>query len=779
MQQIGSLEHYTYSSGVLTVQASGSQLSLRFLAPDLVRITLRPDGAALRPSIALAKTDWDEVSPQLEEVDEYLRLVTPAMAVEIDKSPIRLRFYDSDGRLLSADATEGGLSYTGTAVAWEQEAPPAARYYGFGQKPGFLDKRGQAMTLWATDEPLHIPDHEELYQAIPFHLVLHEGRAHGLLVDSTARVSYDVAKRHPERISITAEDRYLDAYFFAGPSVKSVLQRYTDLTGRMELPPRWALGYQQCRYSYYPDARVREVAAEMRRREIPCDVIYLDIHYMDGYRVFTWDPERFPDPKGMVSDLAEQGFRTVTIVDPGVKVDGHYPVFRDGVANGHFVCHDDGELFIGTVWPGRTAFPDFARAETRRWWGDWHHEYVNEVGVAGIWNDMNEPSCFARNTFPDTAVQGEDGAKVSHSLVHNAFGMQMGQATFEGLKRLQPEKRPFVLTRSGYAGIQRYAAVWMGDNHSWWEHMLAAMPVCMGMGLSGVPFVGTDIGGFQGDCSGELFARWVQMGAFTPFCRSHTAIDTVDQEPWSFGERVESISREYLRLRYRLLPFLYNEFYKASQTGLPIMRPLLMEYPDDPQTHNLSDQFLVGEDLLVCPVYQPGATKRLVYLPEGGWVDFWTGARITGPAHVVADAPLERMPLYVRAGAILPIGPAIQWVDQQAPAELTLSVFGGADGSLDLYEDEGEGYAYRDGGYAVTPVRLEEAASETILQVDPPEGGYRPARQRLVVRLFTDGQVTGVVRDGQPVPFRVASDGAVEVAISDGALTGCELRFIR
>lgn len=778
MQPLGPLRRQEHARGFLTLHTHGAQLRLQFLTPEVVRITLLPEGARLRPSVAVLPREQTSVATRLEEGERSLRISTAALTVEVDRDPLRLRICDPEGRLLAGDTAGGGLAWRSGAVSWEQEAPPGARYYGFGQKPGFLDKRGRAMTLWATDEPLHTPDRETLYQAIPFFIAVRDGRAHGLFVDSTARVRYDMAKTRPDACRILVDDDYLDAYLFAGPAIKDVLARYTELTGRMELPPLWALGYHQCRYSYYPEARVREVAAELRRRELPCDAIWLDIHYMDGYRVFTWDPERFPDPKGLVADLARQGFRTVTIVDPGVKVDGRYRVFREGVAGGHFIGVSERELCIDRVWPGASAFPDFMREATRRWWGDLHREFVNEIGIAGIWNDMNEPAAFNETrTLPASALQGEDGEQVSHYQVHNAYGLMMARATHEGLRRLTPDRRPFLLTRSGYAGIQRYAAVWMGDNHSWWEHLLTAVPMLLGMGLSGVPFVGVDIGGFQGDCDGELFARWVQLGAFLPFCRNHAAIDTADQEPWAFGPEVEEIARLYLTLRYRLLPFLYNEFYKSSQTGLPVMRPLLLEYPDDPETANLSDQFLLGEDLMVCPVYQPGARARMVYLPAGEWVDFWTGERIAGPARIVAEAPLDRMPLYVRAGAIIPMGPARQWTDQPVPAELTLQVYAGAGGALDLYEDAGEGYAYREGGYAITPVRVAAQPGAVTVTVGAPQGAYRPERDRLLVRLFAPGRVRAARCAGRLVAFTPAADGAVEVAIADRPLDGCELHF--
>lgn len=768
----------------------GAEIAIQPLAPDLVRIRLQPQGAPVPDSFAVVRTEWPPVAASLEEVEEALWLRAGALTVEVSRSPVRLRFLDAEGRTIAADYPEGGLAWEPGRVAWVQTAPPGTHYYGFGQRTGFLDKRGRAMTLWATDETLHTPGTDELYQAIPFFMALREGRAYGLFVDSPARVRYDMAKSYPDRYWVEAEQEVLDAYFFAGPDPRAVLGRYTELTGRMELPPLWALGFQQSRYSYYPEARVREIAREFRERQIPCDVIHLDIDYMDGYRVFTWDRERFPEPARLIGDLAGQGFKVVTIVDPGVKVDGQYRVFREGVAGGHFICHPDGELFIGTVWPGRTAFPDFARAQTRRWWGDLHKEALLDAGVAGIWNDMNEPSCFARNTLPDTVLQGEDGKRLPHARLHNAYGLLMCRATHEALRRLRPGERPFILTRSGYAGIQRYAAVWMGDNHSWWEHLLMAMPMCMGMGLSGVPFVGTDVGGFTEDGDGELLVRWTQLGVFTPFFRNHSSTGTRDQEPWAFGPEVEAIVRAYIRLRYRLLPFLYNEFYQASRTGLPIMRPLFLEYPDDPATYPISDQFLVGRDLMVCPVYQPGASHRLVYLPAGTWVDFWTGERLAGPAHLVARAPLDRIPVYVRDGAIIPMGPEMNYVGEVPLKELTLAVYAGAPGRLELYEDDGRSLAYKEGQWALTSITLEvEGAGEpgagepgavaspaVWLTVGDPAGGFRPPRERVILRLYLPFPAREADVDGRPVALEREAGGAVVVRVASPEARGFTLR---
>ncbi len=857
---VGAVRSFRLDGRRLTLETDGAQVHVTVLAPDLVRVQMVPDVAAGRTvldSLAVVKHEWEPVAVELEEEAHRLTLraaggrgagagaatgvgagagaaagvgagagaaagagagvgsadregagpatgagaftVSGGLTVEIQREPLRLRIVRGDGSVAAACADEGGLAWDDERVHWRMAAPAGVRYYGFGQKQGFLDKRGKKMSLWATDEPLHILEHDELYQAIPFFMTLEQGtgRSAGVFLDCTGRVDYDVAKSDAAVMAMSGAGPVLDAYVFAGPHPKHVIGRYTELTGRMELPPLWALGYQQCRYSYYPEARVREIAREMRERGIPCDVIYLDIDYMDGYRVFTWDKERFPDPKKLVSDLAEDGFRTVVIIDPGVKLDAQYEVFKQGIAGGHFICRPDGEPFVGTVWPGNTVFPDFLRAETRAWWGELHRELLEDVGVAGIWNDMNEPSCFARNTLPDDVLQGEDGAKVPHAAVHNVYGLTMTMATMEGWRRINPDKRPFLLTRSGYAGVQRYAAVWMGDNHSWWEHLLMSIPMCLGMGLSGVPFVGVDIGGFSHDAEAEMFARWMQVGAFMPFCRNHSAKFTADQEPWVFGPAVEEISREYLRLRYALLPYLYNLFREASVTGLPIMRPLLLEYPDDENVVNLSDQFLLGRDLLVCPVYQPDATHRMVYLPPGTWVDFWTGQRLAGGRHIVAEAPLERMPLYVRDGAVLPMEPPVNHVGERDGKHLTLHVYAGEDGRFELYEDAGEGYGYRRGEWSLTAVDVRRTANGVVVAVADPvsgaeaapvgaaavaavggaaaeavsgaaagEAGFRPPREQVTVHLH----LRGAEFSGTPA---VMVDGA-EVVLRevDGRLVG-------
>jgi alpha-glucosidase len=755
---------WRWSENRLTIQTPVGTLAFMPLAGDLIRFRIEAAGGGrVAPTDAVIKTDWPAPAGAAvtELGDGRLLLTAGRMNVEIQLSPVKLSWYDGT-HLLAVDEEIGVAPDRIVLRRW---MPKDEHYYGFGEKIGFLDKRGRKLEMWTTDDPLHTPTTDPIYQSIPFFIALREGRAHGLFIDTAARSYFDMGSLDPAHTyTVEVLSPVLDAYVFAGPAMADIISRYTELTGRIELPPLWSLGFHQCRWSYYPEAKIRELAANFREKQIPCDVLWLDIDYMDGYRVFTWDKERFPDPKALTSDLAADGFKVVTIVDPGVKVDPDYAVYQEGAAGDYFIKNPDGTIHEGVVWPGTTAYPDFLKESTRRWWGDRHQEAYFDQGIAGIWNDMNEPASFIRNemderTLPHKAKQGDDGRQVDHKDVHNTYGFRMNQATYEAMKRLRPERRPFILTRSGSQGIQRYAAVWMGDNHSWWEHVVMHMTMCAGMGLSGVPFVGCDVGGFSANPTGELVARWIQLGAFTPFFRMHSAAGTRDQEPWSFGAEVEEICRRFINLRYRLLPFFYTLFEDAHRTGLPIMRPLVMEYQDDPETYNLSDQVLIGRNLLVAPVTQPGQSHRMVYLPAGDWYDFWTGERFAGGRHIVAAAPLDRLPLFVRAGGVLPMGPEMPHTGAVPMETLTLHVYAG-EGTFILYEDEGEGYGYQNGAAARTTITV----SGNKVTVGRPEGGFTPAWRQ--VDLILHGFAGTAVRvDGQNVDAAAQADGARQLLV--------------
>lgn len=597
------------------------------------------------------------------------------------------------------------------------------RIYGLGETAGFLNKRGERYTMWNSDVYApHVPEMESLYLSVPFMTVHGEQSSYGLFLDNPGKTVFDM-RVDPDAVLVQTHTGELDLYLIAGPEIKDVIVRYTAMTGKMPLPPKWALGYHQSRYSYMNEQEVIELADHFREKEIPCDVIHLDIHYMNGYRVFTFDENRFPDPEGLLAKLREQGFHIVPIVDPGVKADGMYSVYQEGLAGDHFCRYPEGNIYTGNVWPGESAFPDFTEQKVREWWGD-QQRYYTEMGIEGVWNDMNEPAVFSESKTMDARVMHRnEGDPKTHGELHNLYGLRMAQASYEGLKANLEGRRPFVLTRAGYSGIQRYAAVWTGDNRSFWEHMAMAMPMIMNLGLSGVPFAGPDIGGFAHHTNGELLARWTQMGVFFPYVRNHSAVDTLRQEPWSFGERVEKICKEYIEMRYRFMPYLYQWFYKASETGLPVMRPLLLEYANDPAAASVTDQFLVGDSLMAAPIYRPQTEWRSVYLPEGEWIDYWTGEKHAGKQHIHVHAPLEKLPLFVKAGSVLIEGAVRQYMEQTVDNEVLKATIylTGRDHTVETewYEDDGVSYKYQAGDWNKLHIRVIE--QEEVVTV---EAGY-------------------------------------------------------
>ncbi|MCJ2543332.1 glycoside hydrolase family 31 protein [Thermostichus vulcanus] len=744
-QTCGSLEQLqVHPTGIRLICTQGSW-SVQVLTPRLLRLRFSPTGEPLpRRSwdVALADEEWPPVPFQLEESPTQVQLSTALVQVYIDRDPIRFRFQDHQGQPFATDI-EGNrnLSWDAKGIQLHKHLHPQEQIYGLGERAGLLNKRGRRYSHWTQDCWNYDAHSDNLYQAIPFALCLRPGLCYGLFLHCTHWSQFDLGQTDPEQLTLEVHAPELDYYLLYGPTPAQVLNTYTQLTGRTPLPPLWALGYQQCRWSYSSAAQVQAIARQFRQRHIPCDVLYLDIDYMRGYRVFTWDPLRFPDPKELITQLHQAGFQVVTIVDPGVKFDpeADYAVFDEGVAQDFFIRRADGHLFHGYVWPGKTLFPDFLRPEVRQWWGDWQ-KVLTQVGVAGIWNDMNEPALNDRPfgdggqivDIPHDAPQGSPSEPTTHAETHNLYGLMMARACREGLERLNPTQRPFVLTRSGYAGIQRWSAVWTGDNQSSWEHLEMSLPMLCNLGLSGVSFVGADIGGFGGNASPELFARWMQMGILYPLMRGHTAMGTRPHEPWCFGPEVEAICRQAIELRYQLLPYLYSLFWESSQTGAPILRPLLYEFPDDPQTYDLSDQAMLGSWLLAAPVVRPGVRQRAVYLPAGTWFDWWTGQSYHGPTHILAPAPLAHMPLFVRAGAIFPLAPVQPCTANANWDPFTLRLYPG-DGSFTLYEDDGRTLNYQAGDWATTTFHLRQTEAQLLLEITPRQGNWIPANRTWVI----------------------------------------------
>jgi alpha-glucosidase len=747
-----------------SVTCKGHALEIRPVAAGTVRVRYKGSAKAHEQS-------WAVVAPADPagwtygfdgEAFHLCRTGGPTLRVEL--AGCWLEVLDPTGKVLFSELPGGGYSETegpgGNGPEMRRSltflSPAGERFYGFGEKTGPLDKRGRKMVFWNSDTPGYPVDMDPLYQSIPFFVGLREGTAYGLFLDNSHRLEFDIAATQGDRVELEADGGEIDLYFLAGPGMSDVVDRYTALTGRPHLPPRWTLGYHQARWSYYPDSKVEAIAAEFRKRDIPADAIWLDIDYMDGFRSWTWSPAGFPAPPGLVSGLAGIGFKVVAIIDPGLKVDPQWDIYADGLSGGHFLSDADGKPFVGTVWPGPSVYPDFTRKETREWWGGLVPA-LTTPGVRGIWLDMNEPANFEAadaHTVPGHIAADGDGQPTTMAEVHNAYALFENRATFEGLLAEDPGRRPFLLTRAGFAGIQRYAAVWTGDAASTMASLEASFTMLLGLGVSGVPMVGSDVGGWTGSPSPELYARWIAVGAVSPFFRTHVATATPDQEPWSFGVEVEDISRLLIRQRYRLLPYFYSLMREASVSGAALLRPMVWEFQADPATWGLSKQGMVGPFLMAVPVMQVGAKDVSFYLPSGGWLDLHSGALLPGAGETSRDVRLQSLPMFLREGAIVPTGPQVSWSDEGPVDPLTLELFPAAQESrFLLYEDSGDGQAYQSGSYAATPLSLVRTGSGAVLEIGEREGSWDTGDRMLRLRVRpVDKEVSSVAVDGTLLP---------------------------
>jgi alpha-glucosidase len=713
----------------IRISSHGIVLQVTALRDDVLRVRAADDGRlpedaswAVLPSARNASV---QTVPEI--ADGHMGFHTSSLRVTCD-SALRLTVTDLNGKILQQDIRP--IEWRGYSFHIYKQKFQNSHFFGLGDKPGPLDRAGEAFTMWNTDSFGWQESTDPIYKSVPYFIDYREGRALGVLFDNTWRTFFDFGREVPNQYSFGAPGGPVDYYLMYGPDPKHVVEAYAWLTGPTPLPPLWSLGFQQSRYSYYPESRVMEIADRLRADHIPADAIYLDIDYQDHNRPFTVDRERFPHFSQMIHDLAQKDFHVVAITDLHIAKlpNANYIPYDTGMAGDHFVKNPDGTVYTGIVWPGPSVFPDFTREITRQWWGTLYADFVKD-GIAGFWNDMNEPAVFEvlSKTMPNDIQHrivepGFQSRTATHLEIHNVYGMENSRATYEGLLALRPNERPFVLTRASYAGGQRYAATWTGDNSSTWNHLRMTVPQLINLGLSGFALSGADVGGFAGSPSPDLLTRWLQFAAFQPIDRDHAAKGTRDHEPWVDGPEQEAIRRRYIEERYRLLPYLYTTAEETSRTGLPIMRPLFLEFPNattdgHPIDLDSGNEFLVGSGLLIAPSPSPEEVgKYEVNLPPGIWYDYWTGERLDRRAQTVArdleqrDArqpnkpllitpKLADLPVYVREGTILPVAPLTQSTEETPVGPLTLRVYAGDDCHGDLYQDDGRSFAFRSGQF--------------------------------------------------------------------------------
>jgi len=756
------------------------------LRNDVIRITESPTAQlpdsgswAVLPDARSARVD---VTPQQDAAT--VGFDTPLLHVRVTRDPLEITVEDTAGNTLVSDArpvefhTDDKSGDLGFRV-WKK-MPEDEHYFGLGEKAWPLDRRGGDFVQWNTDAYRYQEGTDPLYDSIPFFLTDRAGTSYGLYLDNTWRTDFDFGKALRNDYSFAAEGGPLDYYVMLGPAPKQVVEDYAWLTGKAPLPPKWSLGYQQSRYSYETETELRGIADKLRADRIPADALYMDIDYQIKNRPFTVDPAKYPNFPDFVQELKRMQFHLILITDLHIAYlpGDDYAPYNSGIAGNHFLRYPDGKLFVGTVWPGPSVFPEFTEKSTRDWWGTLYKTFYDE-GVAGFWNDMNEPSVFdsPTKTIPldvqdHIEEPGFPTQVTTQRAVHNIMGMQNSRATYDGLLALRPDQRPFVLTRATFAGGQRYSATWTGDNSSSWSHLRMSTSMLESLGLCGFYMAGDDIGGYAGSPSMDLLTKWLEVGAFNPIERDHTEKGSNPQEPWVGGPAQEDVRRHYIDQRYRLMPYLYTTAEEASRTGIPIMRPLFLEFPDaTPDRHPLDidadNEFLFGRDLLIAPAPFPDELQDYaVTFPPTPWYDYWTGQLVTKPAAAASAAaaeaaPLETtmvsrqidvLPVYVRGGAILPMQPLVQNTGQKPDGPLELRVYPGPDCQGSLYDDDGTTFAFKKGDYLRVQYSCESAPGSLRLHIGAQSGAYAPwwKTVRIAVYNWPSAQVTATL-NGAPV----------------------------
>ncbi len=687
-----------------------------------------------------------------------IQIQTTAINLQVDKHPaFRVTFRNKEGKIINEDVEGGGFgtSFIGNRSTLYKKMQPGERFVGLGEVLGNLDKRGNGFTLNNTDTYKYGDPRLPMYTSIPFFIGIHQQEVYGLFYHNTYKTFFNFGLSTPFT-SITADGGDVDYFFIYDTCIADILTHYTSLTGRMPLPPIWSLGYHQSRCSYFPQQNVKNLAETFRNKNIPIDCIVLDADYLQDYEPFRINLKRFPDLPGLTRDLKSMGIEVTASVNPGIKIDSTYPAHLDGIKKDVFVKYSDGSLYETEIAPSLNNFVDFTNPNARNWWID-NMKFLPDNGIHGYWNDMNEPA-VGGSYLPDNLWFDFDGRKANALEAKNVYGMQMARSSFESALKYGDGRRPFVLTRSGFAGVQRYAVVWTGDNTASDEYLLGGTLLNTQLGLSGLPFVGDDIGGYIGNTSKELFSRWMQVGMFAPYARNHKEAFANANEPWSYGEEAEAISREFIGFRYRLMPYLYSVFYQAAQTGIPVARSLCITNPFDEKVYDgiYQYQFTCGDALLVVPVTSKEKIKKF-YLPEGYWYNLYSDELIKGNQELTIECPVYQLPVYVKASSIVPMQTLVQTTKQKPSDTLFVHIYNGNENNtFGYYEDDGSTMDYREGKYFTRNIGFSPANRQILFS--KPQGAYTSTFKNIqcILHGFPEG-MRSVKVNGNPVSITKTS----------------------
>jgi alpha-glucosidase len=736
VKSVGNVSEVNITGQQVKITTQNAFAEVTVYSPSVIRIRMDKQPLAADFSFAvIAKPQQTKAT--INQDDNQISITTDSLKLVVTKKPFTTAFYTPDGKVISQDEKGLSTSWVSESVTTYKHMQDDEHFIGLGEKTGNFDRKGNGYTNWNSDTYGYRTDQDPIYSTIPFYIGIHHNLNYGIFFDNTYQSDFNFGASNNRFSSFGARGGEMNYYFIYHKHLADIITSYTALTGRMKMPPLWSLGYQQNRYSYYPEAEVMRIAQTLREKKIPADGITLDIHYMDKYKVFTWDKQRFPDPAKMNAKLKDMGFKLTVIVDPGIKTEPGYGVYERGLKENIFVKYPDSTNYTGQVWPGWCHFPDFTSDKGRAWWASEIKKYAAD-GISGIWNDMNEFSTWGQKT-PDNILYNYGGKMATNLQAHNVYGLNMIRASFEGF-RDAIGKRPFILTRSGYAGLQRYAAIWTGDNRAEDDHMLMGVRILSSLGVSGVPFTGMDIGGFTGNASVPLYTRWMQIGAFSPYFRNHTGVNTKSAEPWAFGEEALEISRNYINLRYRLLPYLYSAFYEASQTGHPVVRSLAINYTFDEKVYNTAyqNQYEFGNAFMIAP-FTGTDTYGAIYFPEGNWYNLYNDELTTGKQEKLSRVSTQKLPVFVNESSIIPMQSLIQTTAEKPTDTLNVHIYKGSrNNSFVYYEDDGESYNYEKGTFYKRTIAYNAAKRQIVFA--KPEGSLGSKFKYIKVQLhgFTD-----------------------------------------
>jgi len=759
------------------------KLTLQLLSEGIVRMNFEElnDSIKRNTSFALTKnalTNCQKIN--ISEQTQSYEIFTSKLIIRINKEPFQIRFFDKYQKLLLEDYEDKGFTLEGKNIASRKTLRANEEFFGLGEKNGSINRRGKSFKMWNSDKPCYGVNEDPLYKSIPFFM---SSYGYGIFFDNTYKSEFKMGSESEDYYSFEAPGGQMTYYFIYGPTYKQILKGYVQLTGKPIMPPSWALGFSQSRGMLTNEELTREIASQFRERKIPCDIIYQDIGWTQNLQDFEWKEGNYTNPVQMLADLDELGFKVIVSQDPVVS-QANNEQWKEADSLGYFTTDVRTGKSYDMPWPwgGNCGVVDFTKPEVADWWGKYQQKVIDD-GVKGFWTDMGEPAWSNEEDTDRLFMQHYLGM---HDEIHNVYGLTWDKVVTEEFEKRNPNTRIFQMTRAAYAGMQKYTFAWSGDSGngndvlSGWANLKQQIPVALSAGMGLIPFWTSDISGYCGDISnkeemGELYARWMQFGIFNPLSRAHHEGNNA-VEPWGFGPEVEQICKKAIELKYQLFPYIYTCAREAYETGLPIMRAVVLEYPDDKETYHLNNQFLFGKDIMVAPVVEKSASQVKIYLPEGEWIDFSNGTRLyQGKTWIEYPVEIETIPIFVKKGSIIPSMPVMQYIGEDPNYPLLLDIYPAAKNrkaSLNVYEDDGISNEYKQDVYAkrIVECKTTQDAFEISHEIKN-HNEFHWVKRNVLIRLHCQQKPKKLLLDTYKVKnFRLNKTGQIDFDKEDKAV---------